>query len=154
MMKETSITIEGLPRIMREVFDIKMIILLKDLIVYIFYLFQVMISMTETIMEAPQGEMSVIMITIGIHETGSVIDTMRTKTVMNVIGTMRKGTSIMIGDLLQDIMTEVMKSMREIGDMTDMRGTDTHILAVRAEDPLPLELLLLTGEITRIGHHH
>merc|ERR1719348_1351565 len=98
--------------------------------------------MTETIMEAPQGEMSVIMITIGIHETGSVIDTMR------------KGTSIMIGDLLQDIMTEVMKSMREIGDMTDMRGTDTHILAVRAGDPLPLELLLLTGEITRIGHHH
>jgi len=42
-----------------------------------------------------------------------------------------------------------MRSMREIGVMTDMSETDTSIQAVPAGDHLPLERLLLTGEITR-----
>ena len=66
-----------------------------------------MISTKETIM-GPQGiETSVIMITIGILVTGSAIDIMKTETVMNVIGTMRKETSIMTEDHLLDIMKEV-----------------------------------------------
>ena len=44
--------------------------------------------------------------------------------------------------------------MREIGAMTDMSETDTSIQAVPAEDPLPLEPLLLIGEITRTSHLH
>lgn len=110
---------------------------------------EVMISMKETIM-GPQGiETSVIMITIGILGTGSAIDIMKTETVTNVIGTMRKETSIMTEDHHLDIMKEVMRSMREIGAMTDMSETDTSIQAVQAEDPLPLEPLLLIGEITK-----
>merc|ERR1719300_607888 len=105
--------------------------------------------MKETIM-VPQGiGTSVTMITIGILATESAIDIMKTETVTNVIGIMRKETSIMTEDHHLDIMKEVMRSMREIGVMTDMSETDTSIQAVPAEDPLPLEPLLLIGEITR-----
>merc|ERR1719228_833405 len=108
-----------------------------------------MISTKETIM-GPHGiETSVTMITIGILGTGSAIDIMKTETVTNVIGIMRKETSIMTEDHHLDIMKEVMRSMRAIGAMTDMSETDTSIQAVPAGDLLPLEHPLLTGEITK-----
>ena len=66
-----------------------------------------MISMKETTM-GPHGiETSVIMITIEILGTGSATDIMKTETVTNVIGTMRKETSIMTEDHHLDIMKEV-----------------------------------------------
>merc|ERR1719300_2290912 len=105
--------------------------------------------MKETIM-VPQGiETSVTMITIEILVTESAIDIMKTETVTNVIGTMRKETSIMTEDHHLDIMKEVMRSMKEIGVMTDMSETDTSIQVVPAGDLLPLEHHLLTGEITK-----